>query len=88
MLSGDLKIEEIKQFGFAEPYKRIKNSTIDRASTKDISIKMLRFKLKNRESYDFYGKNVKFTSYFLDRVFTDKKDLLEEFMKEFESSQG
>ncbi|ACO37796.1 MULTISPECIES: chromosome replication/partitioning protein [Borreliella] len=88
VLSGDLKIEEIKQFGFAETYKRIKNSNIDKSSTKENSIKMLRFKLKNRGSYDFYGKNIKFTSYFLDRVFTDKKDLLEEFMKEFESSQG
>ncbi|WP_215535810.1 chromosome replication/partitioning protein [Borreliella bavariensis] len=88
VLSGDLKIEEIKQFGFAETYKRIKNSNIDKSIAKENSIKMLRFKLKNRESYDFYGKNVKFTSYFLDRIFTDKKDLLEEFMKEFKSAKG
>ncbi|WP_210381680.1 chromosome replication/partitioning protein, partial [Borreliella valaisiana] len=45
VLSGDLKIEEIKQFGFAETYKRIKNSNIDKSSTKENSIKMLRFKL-------------------------------------------
>ncbi|AHH04497.1 Putative plasmid partition protein (plasmid) [Borrelia nietonii YOR] len=85
VLSGDLKIEEIKQFGFREAYKRIKKSDIDKNISKVNPIKPLRFQLKSQESYDFYKKNAKFTSYFLDRVFKDKKDLLEKFMKEFES---
>ncbi|AMR76247.1 permease (plasmid) [Borrelia hermsii] len=85
VLSGDLKIEEIKQFGFREAYKRIKKSDIDKNISKENPIKPLRFQLKSQESYDFYKKNAKFTSYFLDRVFKDKKDLLEKFMKEFES---
>ncbi|SCW41799.1 Putative plasmid partition protein [Borreliella japonica] len=88
VLSGDLKIEEIKQFGFAETYNRIKKSNTDKSIAKENPAKILRFQFENQESYDFYGKNIQFTSYFLDRVFTYKKDLLEEFMKEFESSRG
>ncbi|WP_323368338.1 chromosome replication/partitioning protein [Borrelia maritima] len=46
VLSGDLKVEEIKQFGFVETYKRIKKSNIDKSGVKENSIKIVRFKLK------------------------------------------
>ncbi|WP_024653097.1 chromosome replication/partitioning protein [Borrelia persica] len=48
-------------------------------------IKPLRFQLKNKESYDFYKKNAKFTSFLMDELYKDKKDLLEEFMKKFKN---
>ncbi len=85
VLSGDLKIDEIKQLGFAETYSRIKRFNIDKGIAKEKSIRILRLQLENQESYDFYGKNAKFTGYFLDRVFIEKKDLLEKFMEEFKS---
>ncbi|AFI32089.1 chromosome replication/partitioning protein [Borrelia crocidurae] len=48
-------------------------------------IKPLRFQLKNKESYDFYKKNAKFASFVMDKLFLSKKDLLEEFLHEFEN---
>ncbi|AMR76089.1 chromosome replication/partitioning protein [Borrelia hermsii] len=51
-------------------------------------IKPLRFQLKSHDSYDFYKKNAKFTSFLMDELFRDKKDLLEEFMKKFKSLKG
>ncbi|UPA13778.1 chromosome replication/partitioning protein [Borrelia turicatae] len=51
-------------------------------------IKPLRFQLKNQDSYDFYKQNAKFTSFLMDELFKDKKDLLEEFMKKFKSLKG
>ncbi|ACN53113.1 chromosome replication/partitioning protein [Borreliella valaisiana] len=47
------------------------------------SKKFLRLQLKNQESYFFYKKNYKFTEFFLDKVFLDKKDWIEQIMKEF-----
>ncbi|WP_421114442.1 chromosome replication/partitioning protein (plasmid) [Borreliella americana] len=85
VLSGDLKIEEIKQLGFTEAYNKIKEFDIDKGIAKKNPIRSLRFQFRNRESYDFYKKNIEFASYFLDKVFTDKKALLVKFMKEFES---
>ncbi|WP_247073423.1 chromosome replication/partitioning protein [Borrelia turicatae] len=51
-------------------------------------MKPLRFQLKNQDSYDFYKQNSKFTSFLMDELFKDKKDLLEEFMKKFNSLKG
>ncbi len=47
------------------------------------SKKFLRLQFKNQESYFFYKKNYKFTEFFLNKVFLDKKDWIEEIMKEF-----
>ncbi|QBK63896.1 chromosome replication/partitioning protein [Borrelia miyamotoi] len=51
-------------------------------------IKPLRFQLKSQDSYAFYKKNAKFTSFLMDKLFQDKKDLLDEFLKEFKSLKG
>ncbi|ACH95199.1 chromosome replication/partitioning protein (plasmid) [Borrelia recurrentis] len=56
--------------------------------SKQNPIKPLRFQLKRQESYDFYKKNAKFTSFLLDKLFQSKQDLIEEFLKEFESLRG
>ena len=53
--------------------------------SKQNPIKPLRFQLKNQESYDFYKKNAKFTSFLMDELFKNKKDLIEDFMKKFKS---
>ncbi|WP_024654344.1 chromosome replication/partitioning protein [Borrelia hispanica] len=56
--------------------------------SKQNPIKPLRFQLKRQESYDFYKKNAKFTSFLLDKLFQSKQDLIKEFLKEFESLRG
>lgn len=47
------------------------------------SKRFLRLQLKNQESYFFYIKNHEFTEFFLDKVFLDKKDWIDQIMKEF-----
>ncbi|WP_024653089.1 chromosome replication/partitioning protein [Borrelia persica] len=56
--------------------------------SKQNPIKPLRFQLKSYESYDFYKKNAKFTGFVLDKLFWNKKDLLEELMNEFTHCKG
>ena len=56
-----------------------------RKKTKQNPIKPLRFQLKSQDSYAFYKKNSKLTGFILDRLFAHKKDLLNEFIKEFEN---
>ncbi|ETZ17348.1 Plasmid partition family protein [Borrelia duttonii CR2A] len=51
-------------------------------------IKPLRFQLKRQDSYDFYKKNAKFTGFLMDQLFQSKKDLIEEFLKEFKRLRG
>ncbi|ANF34509.1 permease (plasmid) [Borrelia turicatae] len=90
-----LKIANAIEEGVIEEEFLIKNGILEtlvilrNKETKTIkksrqnSIKPLRFQLKSRDSYDFYKKNAKFTSFLMDKLFRDKKDLLEEVMKEF-----
>ncbi|AHH07577.1 Putative plasmid partition protein (plasmid) [Borrelia crocidurae DOU] len=83
VLTGDLNIEEIKQIGFAAAYRKIRKIDVDKKRSKENLIKPLRFQLKNQGSYDFYKKNAKFTSFVLDELFINRKDLLEELLKQF-----
>ncbi|XOU12934.1 chromosome replication/partitioning protein (plasmid) [Borreliella americana] len=88
VLSGDLKIEEIKQFGFNQAYKKIKKSDIDKNISKQNPIKPLRFQLKRQESYDFYKKNAKFTSFLMDEIFENQKDLINKLLKKYKELKG
>ncbi|WP_410521870.1 plasmid partition family protein, partial [Borreliella garinii] len=36
---------------------------------------MLRFQLKSQECYTLYKSNVKFTGYFLEKLFNNKKEV-------------
>ncbi|WP_024654527.1 chromosome replication/partitioning protein [Borrelia hispanica] len=51
-------------------------------------IKPLRFQLKNQESYDFYKKNSKLTSFILDELFENQKDLLNRIIKKYKELKG
>ncbi|AEL19343.1 chromosome replication/partitioning protein [Borreliella bissettiae] len=88
VLSGDLKIEEIKQFGFNQAYKKIKKSDIDKNISKQNPIKPLRFQLKKQESYNFYKKNAKFTSFMMDEIFENQKDLINKLLKKYKELKG
>ncbi|WP_434757170.1 chromosome replication/partitioning protein (plasmid) [Borrelia puertoricensis] len=83
---GVLSEEYIIQNGIQNSLLFIRNTNSDTIKkSRQNPIKPLRFQLKNQESYDFYKKNAKFTSFLMDELFKDKKDLLEEFMKKFKS---
>ncbi|APS99334.1 permease (plasmid) [Borreliella mayonii] len=49
------------------------------------SIKPLRFQLKKEESYFFYKKNSKLTSFILEKIFFEEKNFLLKIIKEFET---
>ncbi|ACL35124.1 chromosome replication/partitioning protein [Borreliella garinii] len=48
-------------------------------------IKPLRFQLKKEESYYFYKKNAKLTSFLLEKIFFEEKDFLLKIIEEFET---
>ncbi|WP_215540755.1 chromosome replication/partitioning protein [Borreliella bavariensis] len=48
-------------------------------------IKPLRFQLKREESYSFYKKNAKLTSFLLEKIFFEEKDFLFKIIEEFET---
>ncbi|AHH11784.1 chromosome replication/partitioning protein (plasmid) [Borrelia coriaceae] len=87
VLMGELNMDEIKQIGFREAYRKIREVDVKKNRSKENLIKPLRFQLKNQNSYDFYKKNAKLTGFILDRLFLQKQDLLKEFVNEFESSR-
>ncbi|UPA13823.1 chromosome replication/partitioning protein [Borrelia turicatae] len=51
-------------------------------------IKPLRFQLKKQESYDFYKKNAKFTSFLMDELFEHQRDLLDKLLKKYKELKG
>ncbi|AFI32220.1 chromosome replication/partitioning protein [Borrelia crocidurae] len=83
---GILSEEYIIQNGIQNSllFIRSANSTNIKKSRQN-PVKPLRFQLKSQESYDFYKKNSKFTSFVLDELFIEKKDWLETLMKKFNS---
>ncbi|UPA11059.1 chromosome replication/partitioning protein (plasmid) [Borrelia parkeri] len=86
---GVLSEEYIIQNGIQNSLLLIRNTNSDTIKkSRQNPIKPLRFQLKNQDSYDFYKQNAKFTSFLMDELFKDKKDLLEEFMKKFNSLRG
>ncbi|ANA43827.1 chromosome replication/partitioning protein [Borrelia hermsii] len=51
-------------------------------------IKPLRFRLKSQESYAFYKKNAKLTSFLMDELFENQKDLLDKLLKKYKELKG
>ncbi|AOW96168.1 chromosome replication/partitioning protein [Borrelia miyamotoi] len=84
--SGSIEEEFITANGIQASIRYIQTkegATIKKSKVNPV--KPLRFQLKSQESYAFYKQNAKFTSFLMDKLFQDKKDLLEEFLKEFKS---
>ncbi|WP_418456537.1 chromosome replication/partitioning protein [Borreliella lusitaniae] len=81
---GALKQEYLVENGFRQSIQFLMNSK-NKVGKKlnQNSKRFLRLQLNNQESYFFYKKNYKFTEFFLDKVFLDKKDWIEQIMKEF-----
>lgn len=81
---GLLKQEYLVENGFRQSILFLINSKNAVGKTPNQSLKkFLRLQLKNQESYFFYKKNHKFTEFFLDKVFLDKKDWINQIMEEF-----
>ncbi|WP_424632605.1 chromosome replication/partitioning protein [Borreliella lusitaniae] len=81
---GALKQEYLVENGFRQSIQFLMSSK-NKVGKKlnQNSKRFLRLQLNNQESYFFYKKNYKFTEFFLDKVFLDKKDWIEQIMKEF-----
>ncbi|UPA16737.1 chromosome replication/partitioning protein (plasmid) [Borrelia coriaceae] len=62
------------------------NGTIKQS--KQNPIKPLRFQLKKQESYDFYKSHAKFTSFLMDELFENQKDLLDKLLKKYKELKG
>ncbi len=56
--------------------------------SKQNSIKPLRFQLKTQESYDFYKSNAKFTSFMMQEIFENQKDLISKLLKMYKQLKG
>lgn len=81
---GLLKQEYLVENGFRQSILFLINSKNAVGKNPNQSLKkFLRLQLKNQESYFFYKKNHKFTEFFLDKVFLDKKDWINQIMEEF-----
>lgn len=81
---GLLKQEYLVENGFRQSILFLINSKNAVGKNPNQSLKkFLRLQLKNQESYFFYKKNHKFTEFFLDKVFLDKKDWVNQIMEEF-----
>nr|WP_165940973.1 chromosome replication/partitioning protein [Borrelia miyamotoi] len=81
---GLVSEEYLLENGINESLDLIKNkesATIKKS--KQNPIKPLRFQLKRQDSYDFYKKNAKFTAFFLDEIFSNQKELLDNLLKKF-----
>ncbi|WP_418905012.1 chromosome replication/partitioning protein [Borreliella lusitaniae] len=81
---GALKQEYLVENGFRQSIQFLMNSK-NKVGKKlnQKSKRFLRLQLNNQESYFFYKKNYKFAEFFLDKVFLNKKDWIEQIMKEF-----
>ncbi|ACH94230.1 chromosome replication/partitioning protein [Borrelia duttonii] len=81
---GIIEEEFLVQNGFRQTLFVLRNqesATIKKS--KQNPIKPLRFQLKKQESYDFYKSNAKFTSFLMDELFENQKDLLEKLLKKY-----
>ncbi|AHH11486.1 chromosome replication/partitioning protein (plasmid) [Borrelia coriaceae] len=86
---GLLEEQYVLENGFRQILGLLKDKESEKLKKSRVNpIKPLRFQLKSQASYDFYKQNAKFTSFLMDRLFASKKDLLEEFMKEFKNLKG
>ncbi|XOU12965.1 chromosome replication/partitioning protein (plasmid) [Borreliella americana] len=81
---GTLKQEYLIENGFRQSILFLMDSenSVEKKPNQ-ISKRFLRIQFKSQESYFFYKKNNKFTEFFLDKVFLDKKDWIYQIMKEF-----
>ncbi|AHH04182.1 Putative plasmid partition protein (plasmid) [Borrelia nietonii YOR] len=79
---GVIDYDFVASNGIENTIRKLEDNSIVKKS-KQNPIKPLRFQLKIQESYYFYKKNAKFTGFLLDEPFTNRKDLLKEFLNQF-----
>ncbi|AMR76166.1 chromosome replication/partitioning protein [Borrelia hermsii] len=81
---GIIDYDFVASNGIENTIRKLEDNSIVKKSRQN-SIKPLRFQLKLQESYNFYKQNAKFTGFLLDELFTNRKDLLKEFLNQFKS---
>ncbi|AYE36957.1 permease (plasmid) [Borrelia turcica IST7] len=82
---GFIEEKYIIEHGINKSIEMVKNKKQGIEESKQNPLKPLRFQLKNEESYNFYKKHAKFAAYLLDSIFSNKQELLQEFLNEFEN---
>lgn len=71
--------------GIKETIIFLRNSNSEKIKkSKQNPIKPLRLQLKTQEIYDFYKSNSKFTSFMMNEIFENQKDLINKLMKKYE----
>ncbi|MBB6043719.1 chromosome replication/partitioning protein (plasmid) [Borreliella yangtzensis] len=83
VLDGSVSINDIKEKGLKGVYRNILNTEIKEDKSRQNLIKPLRFQLKKQESYNFYKSNAKFTSFMMDEIFENQKDLINKLLKKY-----
>ncbi|WP_038363399.1 chromosome replication/partitioning protein [Borrelia persica] len=86
---GLLEEQFVIEYGIKYTISFLRNKEgISLKKSKVNPIKPLRFQLKCQESYDYYKKDSKFTSFVMDTLFREKRDWLDEFRKRYETLRG
>ncbi|WP_215539877.1 chromosome replication/partitioning protein [Borreliella bavariensis] len=81
---GIIEEEFLVQNGFRQTLFLLRNKeSLTIKKSKQNWIKPLRFQLKKQESYDFYKKHAKFTSFMMDEIFENQKDFLNKLLKKY-----
>ncbi|AMR76236.1 permease (plasmid) [Borrelia hermsii] len=86
---GLLEEQYVLENGFRQILSLLKDkesATIKKSKVNPI--KPLRFQLKSQESYGFYKSNAKFTSFLMDELFENQKDLLDKLLKKYKELKG
>ncbi|WP_434246485.1 chromosome replication/partitioning protein [Borreliella burgdorferi] len=83
--SGAIEEEYIINNGIQASITHIKTNenVVTGKPNEENLIKPLKLRLKNKEIYDFYKENTKFTEFFLESLFLSEKDLIKKFKKRF-----
>ncbi|AHH11770.1 Putative plasmid partition protein (plasmid) [Borrelia coriaceae ATCC 43381] len=83
---GVVEEDYLLKHGFKNTVMLLRNKSSKMMRRSKINpIKPLRFQLKKKDSYDFYKKNARLTSFILDEIFQNRKDWLNILVDQFNS---
>ncbi|UPA18600.1 chromosome replication/partitioning protein [Borrelia puertoricensis] len=86
---GIIEEQYVLKNGFRQILDLLKDKKgINIKKSRQNPIKPLRFQLRKQESYDFYKKNAKFTSFLMDELFEHQRDLLDKLLKKYKELKG
>ncbi len=82
---GVLDVDYVIENGIKNSFNYIRDKESPSfKKSKQNPIKPLRLQLKTQEIYDFYKSNSKFTSFMMNEIFENQKDLINKLMKKYD----